>query len=66
MSNMISDAVHINSIVFTFLFLKGVGSYHRALVTAGWASPSHHCWKNLGKWEKLLQKKLMNNHGQHC
>lgn len=32
MSNVISGAVHMNSIVFTFLFLRGVGSYHKALV----------------------------------
>lgn len=49
MSSVISDAVHMNSIVFTFLFLREVGSYHRDLVTAAWASPATELLEESGK-----------------
>lgn len=49
MSSVISDAVHMNSIVFTFLFLGGAGSCHGALVTAAWASPATSLLEESGK-----------------
>lgn len=54
MNYVISDAVHMNSVVFSFLFLRGVGSHHRALVTVGWASPASSLLEESGKMGKAI------------